>query len=78
MVIVVWEVSIRKAWSRLGSDGFAAAGCGDGVAVAVAADGEDEDEDDKSDSRMARDFTGPWSEDEAMDEDEMDLFWRWW
>lgn len=49
MVVVVWEVSIRKAWSRLGSDGFAAAGCGGGD-IAVEVDGdEDEDEEGKSD-----------------------------
>lgn len=49
MVIVIWEVSIRKAWSRLArSDGFAAAGGGGGGDIAVDGD-EDEDEDGKSD-----------------------------
>lgn len=79
MVIVVWEESIRTALSRLGSEGFAAGGCSVvAVAVAVAADGdEDEDEDDRSDSETIGDFTGPWPEDGAMDdEDGMGLLWR--
>ena len=75
MVIVVWEESIRTALSRLGSEGFAAGGCSV-VAVAVAADGDEDEDDDRSDSETTGDFTGPWPEDGAMDEDGLGLLWR--